>query len=259
MSFQTLRRLNDGATQRCDFLVLGIIQRGHGSVSADFSANTLTPQTAVLIGPGVVHQWTDIADLAGDLVLFVPTAPGPAARELVSGPGAAVCWTAPDATWPLITAAVRHLRLETAPGVPASSLTGEIPGLLLSALLARLDPPPAPGDTGNDVFRRFRASVEQHFRDHHDVSHYARALGYAPRTLSRAAHAATGRSAKAYINERILLEAKRLLAHDQLAPARCAERLGFPDASNFSAFFLRESRVRPGAWQAAHRRVPLAS
>jgi AraC-like DNA-binding protein len=116
-----------------------------------------------------------------------------------------------------------------------------------------LDPPPAPGDTGNDAFRRFRARVEQQFRDHHDVSHYAQALGYAPRTLSRAAYSATGRSCKACINERILQEAKRLLAHDQLTPARCAERLGFPDASNFSAFFLRESGVRPGAWQAAHR------
>jgi AraC family transcriptional regulator, transcriptional activator of pobA len=253
MSFQTLRRLNDGATQRGDFHVLGIIRRGHGSVSADFSAHTLTPRSVVLIGPGVVHQWTDIAGLAGDIVLFVPTAPGPAARELVSGSAAAACWTAPDATWPLITAAVRHLRLETAPGVPARSPAGEIPGLLLSALLTRLDPPLAPGDSGNDVFRRFRASVEQQFREHHDVSHYARALGYAPRTLSRAAHAATGRSAKAYISERMLLEAKRLLAHDQLTPARCAQRLGFPDASNFSAFFLRESGVRPGAWQAAHR------
>ena len=56
MSFQTLRRLNDGATQRGDFHVLGIIRRGHGSVSADFSAHTLTPRTVVLIGPGVVHQ-----------------------------------------------------------------------------------------------------------------------------------------------------------------------------------------------------------
>jgi AraC-like DNA-binding protein len=29
-------------------------------------------------------------------------------------------------------------------------------------------------------------------------------------------------------------------------------RAGLPDASNFSAFFLRETGVRPGAWQTAN-------
>ncbi|WP_432161515.1 helix-turn-helix domain-containing protein, partial [Streptomyces sp. NRRL F-5630] len=72
----------------------------------------------------------------------------------------------------------------------------------------------------------------------------------APRTLSRAVQQATGRTAKAYIVERIVLEAKRLLAHDRLTAARCADVLGFPDASNFSVFFRKATGMRPGAWQA---------
>ncbi|MZG17605.1 helix-turn-helix domain-containing protein, partial [Streptomyces sp. SID5914] len=100
------------------------------------------------------------------------------------------------------------------------------------------------------VFRLFRSSVEAHFRQHHDADYYARALGYAPRTLSRAVQQATGRTAKAYIVERIVLEAKRLLAHDRLTAARCADVLGFSDASNFSVFFRKATGMRPGAWQA---------
>ena len=55
---------------------------------------------------------------------------------------------------------------------------------------------------------RFRDAVEEDFRIHHDVAHYARRLGYSARTLSRSTQAATGRSAKQLIGERVLLEAK---------------------------------------------------
>jgi AraC family transcriptional regulator, transcriptional activator of pobA len=97
----------------------------------------------------------------------------------------------------------------------------------------------------------FRSSVEAHFRTHHDAGYYADALGFAPRTLTRAVQQVTGRTAKAYIVERIVLEAKRLLAHDRVTAARCASELGFPDTSNFSLFFQNATGMRPGAWQAA--------
>ena len=117
--------------------------------------------------------------------------------------------------------------------------------------MLRIDPPAA-GQAVNDTFLRFRYAVEEDFRTHHDVAHYARRLGYSPRTLSRGVRAATGRTAKDYLCERLLLEAKRLLAHDQLSQAQCGQRLGFSDAANFSAFFLRETGLRPGAWLRAN-------
>ncbi|WP_441296303.1 helix-turn-helix domain-containing protein [Amycolatopsis sp. CA-126428] len=75
--------------------------------------------------------------------------------------------------------------------------------------------------------------------------------GFAPRTLTRAVQQVTGRTAKAYIVERIVLEAKRLLAHDRVTAARCASELGFRDPSNFSLFFRNATGLRPGTWQAA--------
>ena len=251
MSFATLRHLNDGSTQRADFHVLAAVRRGQGGVSMDFSEYHLAARSVAWIPPGVVHRWFDIKDLAGDIVLFVPTAPvTPASRDLASGLMTGACWTPAAAAWPLVTVALAHLRLEY--GAPPGGRTSELSSLLLSALLLRLDPPAAPGPAGNDAFLRFRQAVEEDFRSHHDVAHYARRLGYSPRTLSRGVHAATGRSAKDYLCERLLLEAKRLLAHDQLSQAQCGQRLGFSDAANLSAFFLRETGLRPGAWQRAH-------
>ncbi|MEQ6028336.1 helix-turn-helix transcriptional regulator [Streptomyces salinarius] len=249
MTFGRLRELNDGGTQRADFHVLAVVDAGPGSVTVDFRQHPLQDQSAVWIPPGAVHRWDDIADVAGHLVLFVPTAPVThATRELAASPELAAHWSIPDADWPFVDTARNHLLLE-ASALPSESRT-ELPEILLSALITRLHPPHAEARLTPQVFRLFRSNVEAHFRRHRDADYYARALGYAPRTLSRAVQQATGRTAKAYIVERIVLEAKRLLAHDRLTAARCADVLGFPDASNFSAFFRRATGMRPGAWQA---------
>ncbi|MFJ9846920.1 helix-turn-helix domain-containing protein [Kitasatospora sp. NPDC101155] len=56
-------------------------------------------------------------------------------------------------------------------------------------------------------------------------------------------------SAEQFLDQRILLEAKRLLAHTDLPVARCAERLGFEDAANFSTFFRRQTGQTPSRWR----------
>ncbi|MFH7334665.1 AraC family transcriptional regulator [Streptomyces hygroscopicus] len=249
MTFDRLRELNDGGTQRADFHVLAVVDSGHGSVTVDFLPHPLEERSAVWVPPGAVHRWDDIAAVAGHLVLFVPTAPVTrATRELVASPDPAAHWSVPDADWPFVDAARDHLLLEAS--APPGDVSAELPEILLSALLARLRPPHAEARLTHPVFRLFRSSVEAHFREHHDAGYYARALGYAPRTLSRAVQQATGRTAKGYVVDRIVLEAKRLLAHDRLTAARCADALGFPDASNFSVFFRKATGMRPGAWQA---------
>jgi AraC family transcriptional activator of pobA len=249
MTFGRLRDLNDGGTQRADFHVLAVVDAGHGSVTVDFLQHPLKERSAVWIPPGAVHRWDDIADVTGHLVLFVPTAPVThATRELVASPDLVAQWRIPDADWPFVDAARNHLLLEasTSPG----DLSTELPDILLSALIARLRPPHVEARFSHPAFRLFRSSVEAHFREHHDAGYYARALGYAPRTLSRAVQQVTGRTAKGYIVDRIVLEAKRLLAHDRLTAARCANMLGFSDASNFSVFFRKATGMSPGAWQA---------
>lgn len=248
MSFDRLRELNDGGTQRADFHVLAVIDAGQGSVTLDFLQHPLRERSAVWVAPGAVHRWDDIADVSGHVVLFVPTAPVThATRRLVASPDLVAHWSVPDADWPFVDAARDHLLLEAA--APPGDIAAELPEILLSALIARLRPPHTEARSMNPLFHLFKASVEAHFREHHDAGYYARALGYAPRTLSRAVQQATGRTAKAYIVERTVLEAKRLLAHDGLTATRCASALGFPDASNFSVFFRKATGMRPGAWQ----------
>lgn len=250
MTFDALRAANDGGTQRADFVVVAIVAAGRGSVDIDFASHRLAARSVVWIAPGAVHRWTDIDDLRGELVLFTPTAPVSfATRERAASFDADAAWAASRESWPFITAAVEHLRVEASSRAQGSAV--EIPAILLSALIARLTPSTPSISRGDSVYRLLRACLEENFHEHHDAGFYARRLGYASRTLSRACVLATGRTAKAIITERVMLEAKRLLAHDRLTAAQCASALGFADASVFSAFFLRESGDRPGRWQAS--------
>jgi NAD(P)-dependent dehydrogenase (short-subunit alcohol dehydrogenase family) len=57
------------------------------------------------------------------------------------------------------------------------------------------------------------------------------------------------------LDDRVVLEAKRLLAHTGVAVTECARRTGFDDPANFSKFFRARAGLAPGAF-AAKARVP---
>ncbi|MFJ4974248.1 helix-turn-helix domain-containing protein [Streptomyces coeruleorubidus] len=105
----------------------------------------------------------------------------------------------------------------------------------------------------DSTFTLFRDAVEKDFATNHSVSAYADALGYSRRTLVRAVRAATGDTPKAFIDKRVVLEAKRLLAHTDLPIGRVGAAVGFPDAANFSKFFHQHTDQTPAAFRAELR------
>jgi AraC-like DNA-binding protein len=104
-------------------------------------------------------------------------------------------------------------------------------------------------------FQRFRDMVEQSFRRWHHVGAYANALGCTEKTLTRAAMAVVGSTAKAFITDRVALEAKRLLVHTTLQVGAIAVDLGFQDASNFVKFFKRETGGTPLQFRGGHEQA----
>ncbi|SPT51222.1 Adenosine deaminase [Actinomadura madurae] len=76
------------------------------------------------------------------------------------------------------------------------------------------------------------------------------------RTLTRATRAAAGCGARRFIDDQILLEAKRLPTPD-LPPSAVGERLGFPYSTAFSAFFQQRTGMTPTAFRATARGTAL--
>lgn len=250
MSFGQLRTMPAGSrvptVQRAEFHVLAVVDSGHGQVTVDFVAYPLERGTIVWVRPGRVHRWDDIVEAGGLLVLFRPeSAPHGSLGGDLLGP---VSWCQRGDT-ALVRVAAHHLRREydsaRAHPIPGSS---SILHALLDALLLRASdgaPPPRPA---REAFTVYAEAVEAHYATSREVIWHARRLGYSERTLSRATHEAAGRSAKQFIDDRVILEAQRLLAHTDITVAECARRAGFDDPANFSKFFRGRTGLTPGAF-----------
>ncbi len=104
--------------------------------------------------------------------------------------------------------------------------------------------PPASG-ADTRLARLFRFHAEGNVARRYGVAHYARALNVTPDHLTRVVRRVTGRTPSAWLQARLLLEARRLLTFTDQPIEGIAERLGFPTATQFSQWFRREAGQTP--------------
>ncbi|MGH3209892.1 MAG: helix-turn-helix domain-containing protein [Trebonia sp.] len=251
-TFARLRTMPAGSSdppvQRTDFHVLATVDSGHGAVTVDFVRHRLERGAIVWIRPGRVHRWDEIADLNGTLVLFRPeSVPRDSPGADLLGP---VTWRQAERP-ALVRLAAVHLRREyDASRAQRSPGTAAILHALLEVLLLRVNECAPMPPAAREIFAAYAAAVDAQYATSREVTWYARRLGYSARTLSRATHEAVGRSAKQFVDDRVMLEAKRLLAHTDITVAECARRTGFDDPANFSKFFRARAGLVPGAFAA---------
>jgi AraC-like DNA-binding protein len=103
-------------------------------------------------------------------------------------------------------------------------------------------------DAGNRaqlLFRRFKELMEDHFATIQQPSEYARMLRTTERALNDAARRCGGGTAANLIRERVILEAKRLLAHSGAQVAQVGMQLGFEDPAYFSRCFKKHTGRTP--------------
>ncbi|UYL09116.1 AraC family transcriptional regulator [Bdellovibrio sp. SKB1291214] len=105
----------------------------------------------------------------------------------------------------------------------------------------------------DDVITRFTDMVEEHFQEHHQVEFYAGELGLTAKALSAKIQKNLRLSAKEYILNRCLLEAKRLLSYSDLSISEIGYSLGFDDPNYFSRFLKKNMKMSAGKF----RKTPL--
>jgi AraC-like DNA-binding protein len=96
-----------------------------------------------------------------------------------------------------------------------------------------------------DIIRQFNLLVENHYKKEHSVKFYADQVNRSPKTLSNLFALYNKKSPLAIIQERITLEAKRLLLYTDKSAKEIAYELGFEDAAYFSNFFKKNTEVSP--------------
>ncbi|MEO6167113.1 MAG: helix-turn-helix transcriptional regulator [Chitinophagales bacterium] len=87
------------------------------------------------------------------------------------------------------------------------------------------------------IVKEFKQLLERNYSQHHKVSDYAGELHLSANYLNEVIKEETGHSAKDFIQDRIILEAKRLATHSDTSLKETAFQLGFDDPSHFSKFF----------------------
>jgi AraC-like DNA-binding protein len=105
------------------------------------------------------------------------------------------------------------------------------------------------GSKQTELIRQFNILVEQHYKQHHQVSEYAEMLYKSPKTLSNVFASAGHKTPLELIHNRIALEGKRqLLKTDRLAK-EIAYDLGFEEQAHFSRFFKKETGMAPSVYR----------
>lgn len=99
--------------------------------------------------------------------------------------------------------------------------------------------------SGDNLIRNFKKAVERNFKKEHSTTFYANELFISPDHLNRTVKAKIGKTAKDYIQARIITEAKRLLYFTELSNKEIGYDLGFNEPANFSAFFKKNTEVSP--------------
>ncbi len=244
--------------QRPGFHLLMLFTAGSGNHFLDFRRVRCKPGTLVHARPGQVQQFVLGQKLEADVLLFTSEFILPA---FSAADGAALGTLIDD----IVPEGVTDLQADSLESVGSvmsaikraydkadgAKLSAIILQHLLYAMLltiaghyVKCDAPSISGSHSR-TFQQFRRAVDAKFAQTRSVEDYAESIGCSAKSLRRACMMACDSSPKELIEQRLILEAKRLLAHTGLTVEAIATEVGFSEPTNFVKFFRRHGGMRP--------------
>ena len=233
--------------RRPKFHEVHVVTDGHLELEVDFERVPLGNSAVAWIRPGQVLRFDLHADVAGWILLFTAEFLDANVADEPVGSRVELGSAVEDVAW--LLERIRRLSEEEAHEERRPLLRHLLHAFLLTLRQrARSSTKPCPSSM-RAVFTLFRNEVEQRFATTRRIEDYERIIGYSSKTLGRAARAATGLNAKEYIDQRVLLEGRRLLAHTRLSAGEVAQQLGFSELTNFIKFFRRNGGESPSEFR----------
>jgi AraC-like DNA-binding protein len=102
----------------------------------------------------------------------------------------------------------------------------------------------------NQKVIQFKKRIEAHYLSHKSVSDYAEELNISPNHLNALCKKQEGKTATQLIQERLLLESKRLLYATDMHIKEISFYLQFDDVPYFNRFFKKQTGLTPIAYRA---------
>ncbi len=251
-----------------DFLVLVLVERGHGTLRREGADRTVEAGDLLVIGPGeeitpdpalmrdahftAVHFPADV--VAAESLPSWRSHPllSPFVRGIAGGVGQLHVPEGRRAELAERIAAVEHelsLRRDGYAEAVLAHLT-----LLLVAVSRLAATTPGPVALRDDaLLAAVFDTIEQGFRRPLSLRDVAASVGLSPGHLTTVVGRRTGRTVGQWIDERRMTEARRLLAGTDLTTGEIAVRTGFTDSRYFSRRFRSAHGVTPAEWRRVGR------
>ncbi len=234
------------AAQRPSFGVLFVVRGGVGVHTVDFDDVQMVAGRLIFVFPGQIQRWHrgEVLDAS---VVFARGGLPPMRGWFPSGRsycdlGAESMTTALD----LVAALGREQKRFEPDDVSVALMTSMFD--VLVGLYRRATVELAHSGLP-DAYVAFRSAVETGLGSSRSVRELVAGLGFSERTVDRACRSVTGMSAKGVLDERLILEAKRLLVHTERPIAGVGAVLGFSEATNFNKFFARQTGELPSKFR----------
>jgi AraC-like DNA-binding protein len=224
--------------------------KGQGRVTVAGVTRGYSAFNAVFIPPGVMHGFEVGAQVFGSAVFFgrgtdvvLPREPQHLRiREVYAQQEINVT----------LDAAQRELATASPAAARAARHHLGLLGVWLERQIEKAQAEAAPPDAARRLVARYATLLERDFRSGMGVGEFAAALGVTPTHLTRCCRIASGRPAKALLQDRVIFEARRLLSETELPVWQIASSLGFASA----AYFTRAFHARTGKAPTTFRRAP---
>jgi len=247
------------SSHRHSYFAIFLFLEGSGEHTIDFEHYTIGPGSLFFLKPGQVHSWTFQSKPAGFALKISPeyfsevTKDASTIRDFsffqIGRSRSKMCLDASEQ----LRSDFARLADEYANGAERRMLY-----TLSQLILLQIEKEYgirtgiAPEEAVAFAFQRI---LEEHFLTRRSTSFYSRRLFLSPASLNRECHRTLGKSAKAIIHDRIVLEIKRLLIHSNHSMNQICHELGFSDNAYFSRYFKKRTGVSPESYRSEKRKA----
>lgn len=239
-------------THQDDYYIFGLMEKGTGCGIIDFKEQHVSSGDVFLIQPGQVHRFISSEDAEGWFLMADSSFVGCAEkcifdnfslfassfqidkrrRNELSQIASFLAGRVNSITDELAKATARRLT-ETFIGIVAEAMQ-DINLQQMSHNRRHIE-----------IVSLFRRLLTEHLATNRQPSYYASLLNISVVYLNEVVKGITGMSATLYIKNEVVLQAKRLLVHTDLAVKEISNRLGIDDYAYFSRLFAQVTGISP--------------
>lgn len=249
---------------RIGFHAMMLVTSGSRDHWLDFETHRFSKNQLIYIAPNQIHHFINSKrSHKAWLLIFQPeTLPA----ELLQIEEGQSPWSIMAYRWPHITnlkpkqtelldqqLTFLHSLILNHSNMSGVAMNFHICGIISTAFeFAAINPDESLYRQADQQFFGFVRLVEQCFAVHRDAKWYAKQMDCSSRTLDRICMRAAGKSAKAFLSDRVVTEAKRLLTYSRMSINDVSENLGFSASTNFARHFRNKTGMTPQEFRSKH-------